>query len=52
MLEEAVLSLKAGSSAPVADRWSQQITIGTALLITEDYVADMSVRLALYRLLA
>ena len=52
MLEEAVLSLKAGISEPVADRWSPSITIGTALLIPEDYVADLSVRLALYRRLA
>jgi transcription-repair coupling factor (superfamily II helicase) len=52
MLEEAVLSLKAGISAPVADRWSPSITIGTALLIPEDYVTDLSVRLALYRRLA
>ena len=52
MLEEAVMSLKAGISAPVADRWSPQITIGTPVLIPEDYVADLSVRLALYRRLA
>ena len=52
MLEEAVMSLKAGITAPVADRWSPQITVGTALLIPEDYVADLSVRLALYRRLA
>ena len=52
MLEEAVMSLKAGITAPVADRWSPQITIGTALLIPEKYVADLSVRLALYRRLA
>jgi transcription-repair coupling factor (superfamily II helicase) len=52
MLEEAVMSLKAGITAPVADRWSPQITIGAALLIPEDYVADLSVRLALYRRLA
>jgi hypothetical protein len=52
MLEEAVLSLKAGITAPVADRWSPQIIIGTALLIPEDYVADLTVRLALYRRLA
>ena len=45
-------SLKAGISAPVADRWSPQITIGTPVLIPEDYVADLSVRLALYRRLA
>ncbi|MGI8526017.1 MAG: transcription-repair coupling factor [Pseudolabrys sp.] len=52
MLEEAVISLKAGITAPVADRWSPQITIGTPVLIPDDYVADLSVRLALYRRLA
>jgi transcription-repair coupling factor (superfamily II helicase) len=52
MLEEAVMSLKAGVAAPVADRWSPQITVGTPILIPEDYVADLSVRLALYRRLA
>jgi transcription-repair coupling factor (superfamily II helicase) len=52
MLEEAVMTLKAGISAPVADKWSPQITIGTAVLIPEDYVADLPVRLALYRRLS
>jgi transcription-repair coupling factor (superfamily II helicase) len=52
MLEEAVASLKAGIAAPVADRWSPQITIGTPVMIPEDYVADLPVRLALYRRLA
>jgi transcription-repair coupling factor (superfamily II helicase) len=52
MLEEAVESLKAGISEPVADRWSPQITIGTPVLIPEEYVADLSVRLNLYRRLA
>jgi transcription-repair coupling factor (superfamily II helicase) len=52
MLEEAVMSLKAGITAPVADRWSPQITIGAAMLIPEDFVTDLSVRLALYRRLA
>ena len=52
MLEEAVASLKAGISAPVADKWSPQITIGTPVLIPEEYVADLPVRLALYRRLA
>jgi len=52
MLEEAVVSMKAGISAPVADRWSPQITIGTPVLIPEDYVTDLPVRLALYRRLA
>lgn len=52
MLEEAVESLKAGIADPVADRWSPQITIGTPVLIPDDYVADLSVRLSLYRRLA
>ena len=52
MLEEAVLSLKAGLAEPAEDRWAPQITIGTPVLIPEDYVADLSVRLSLYRRLA
>jgi transcription-repair coupling factor (superfamily II helicase) len=52
MLEEAVASLKAGIMEPAADRWSPQITIGTPVMIPDDYVADLSVRLALYRRLA
>jgi len=52
MLEEAVASLKAGITAPVADKWSPQITIGMPVMIPEDYVADLPVRLALYRRLA
>ena len=52
MLEEAVASLKAGITAPVADKWSPSITIGTPVMIPEEYVADLPVRLALYRRLA
>src|SRR5262249_25640809 len=52
MLEEAVTSLKAGITSPVADKWSPQITIGTPVMIPEDYVPDLPVRLALYRRLA
>jgi transcription-repair coupling factor (superfamily II helicase) len=52
MLEEAILNLKAGVVEPVADRWSPQITIGMPVLIPEDYVADLAVRLSLYRRLA
>ncbi|HEX2216063.1 MAG TPA: transcription-repair coupling factor, partial [Xanthobacteraceae bacterium] len=52
MLEEAVMSLKAGVAEPVSDRWSPQITIGMPVLIPDDYVADLSVRLSLYRRLA
>ncbi len=52
MLEEEILNLKAGISAPVEDRWSPQITLGMPVLIPEDYVADLAVRLSLYRRLA
>src|SRR5690349_24990925 len=49
MLEEAILNLKAGVAEPAADRWSPQITIGMPVLIPEDYVNDLAVRLTLYR---
>lgn len=53
MLEEAITNLKAGIvDEPVADRWSPQITIGMPVLIPEDFVADLAVRLSLYRRLA
>jgi transcription-repair coupling factor (superfamily II helicase) len=52
MLEEAVTSLKAGLAAPAAEKWSPQITIGMPVMIPEDYVADLPVRLSLYRRLA
>jgi len=52
MLEEAIVNLKAGIVEPAADRWSPQITIGMPVLIPEDYVNDLPVRLSLYRRLA
>src|SRR6201990_2300301 len=52
MLEEAIVNRRAGVAAPAADRWSPQITIGMPVLIPEDYVADLSIRLSLYRRLA
>ena len=52
MLEEAIANLKAGITAPVADKWSPTISIGTPVLIPEDYVTDLHVRLSLYRRLA
>src|SRR5687767_13531083 len=52
MLEEAVTSLKAGIAEAAPDRWSPQITIGAPVMIPDDYVADLPVRLALYRRLA
>ncbi|MDB5653656.1 MAG: transcription-repair coupling factor [Tardiphaga sp.] len=52
MLEEAILNLKAGVSEPVEDRWSPSITVGMPVLIPEDFVNDLAVRLSLYRRLA
>src|SRR5690606_35886494 len=52
MLAEAVAQLQAGVTAPAADKWSPQIAVGTPVMIPEDYVPDLSVRLGLYRRLA
>src|SRR5262249_42915580 len=53
MLEEAVTALKAGhEDVEMARSWSPQINVGASVLIPEDYVADLTVRLALYRRLA
>ncbi len=48
MLEEAVAELRDGGGA-VEETWSPQINIGAAVLIPETYVADLDVRMALYR---
>ncbi|MEO0399141.1 MAG: transcription-repair coupling factor [Pseudomonadota bacterium] len=48
MLEEAVSQLKEGEAAG-DDQWSPQINIGAAVLIPEDYITDLSVRMGLYR---
>jgi len=55
MLEDAVNELKerAGAEGLAPDRgWSPQINTGAAVLIPEDYVPDLNVRLSLYRRLS
>lgn len=52
MLEEAVASLKSGEEAVSTRSWSPSINLGVAVLIPEDYVPDLNVRLSLYRRLA
>jgi transcription-repair coupling factor (superfamily II helicase) len=52
MLEEAVAALKGGEGAEIEDQWSPRINLGTAVLIPEDYVPDLQVRLGLYRRLS
>ena len=50
MLEEAVAEAKSGGGESAADEdWSPQISLGTEVLIPEHYVADLSLRLELYR---
>lgn len=53
MLEEAVNALRAGHEDDISSKsWSPQINVGASVLIPEDYVADLTVRLALYRRLS
>ena len=52
MLEEAVAALKGGEGAVIEDQWSPRINLGTAVLIPENYVPDLQVRLGLYRRLS
>jgi len=52
MLEEAVAALKSGDEAMPEEKWSPQITVGTPVLIPEDYVADLALRLGLYKRLS
>ncbi|MGH6803142.1 MAG: transcription-repair coupling factor [Methyloceanibacter sp.] len=52
MLEEAVAALKGGEGAVIEDQWSPRINLGTSVLIPEEYVPDLQVRLGLYRRLS
>ena len=53
MLEDAVASLKVeGEGAEIDRGWSPAINVGAAVLIPEDYVPDLNVRLSLYRRLS
>lgn len=54
MLEDAVKALQTGEGRDeeLADDWSPQINLGLAVLIPEDYVEDLGLRMSLYRRLA
>jgi transcription-repair coupling factor (superfamily II helicase) len=55
MLEDAVTAIRDNPllSGASADRgWSPQINVGAAVLIPDEYVPDLNVRLALYRRLS
>ena len=53
MLEDAVAELKEKGEGVAVDRgWSPSINVGASVLIPEDYVPDLNVRLSLYRRLS
>ena len=55
MLEETIAKIKSGEIgglAPVDDHWAPQINLGVPVLIPEDFVPDLDIRLGLYRRLS
>ncbi len=54
MLEEAISKIKSGETEMLADndQWAPQINLGVPVLIPENYVPDLDVRLGLYRRLS
>ncbi|MEM8631731.1 MAG: transcription-repair coupling factor [Pseudomonadota bacterium] len=55
MLEEAIAKIKSGQLEGLSeadDQWAPQINLGVPVLIPEDYVPDLDVRLGLYRRLS
>ena len=55
MLEEAISKIRSGQAEGLTDddgQWAPQINLGVPVLIPEDYVPDLDVRLGLYRRLS
>ena len=54
MLEEQISRIRSGEAEGLQDdgEWSPQINLGVPVLIPEDYVPDLDVRLGLYRRLS
>ena len=55
MLEEAIARLKSGEAEGLTDpdgQWAPVINLGVSVLIPEEYVPDLDVRLGLYRRLS
>lgn len=54
MLEEAVAAAREGTSfeEQTERQWSPQINIGTSVLIPENYIEDLNIRMSLYRRLS
>ena len=53
MLEETIARLRSGALTDLSDgQWAPQINLGVPVLIPDTYVADLDVRLGLYRRLS
>ncbi|MEM9350820.1 MAG: transcription-repair coupling factor, partial [Pseudomonadota bacterium] len=54
MLEEAIAKIRSGETEMLEDndQWAPQINLGVPVLIPEEYVPDLDVRLGLYRRLS
>ncbi|MCC6863654.1 MAG: transcription-repair coupling factor [Rhodobacteraceae bacterium] len=55
MLEDTIAKIKSGELSALSsidDQWAPQINLGVPVLIPEDYVTDLDVRLDLYRRLS
>ncbi|WP_333712914.1 transcription-repair coupling factor [Yoonia sp.] len=54
MLEDQIAAIRSGAAEGIVDdgQWSPQINLGVPVLIPEDYVPDLDVRLGLYRRLS
>ncbi len=54
MLEDQISAIKSGAAEGIVDdgQWAPQINLGVPVLIPEDYVPDLDVRLGLYRRLS
>ncbi len=55
MLEETIAKLKSGEIdglSEMSDDWSPQLNLGVPVMIPEDYIPDLDIRLGLYRRLS
>jgi len=55
MLEETIARIKSGEIGgltAIDDQWSPQINLGVPVMIPEDYIPDLDIRLGLYRRLS
>ena len=49
MLEDAIVELKAGGISPRAEEFTPQISVDAPIMIPEEYVPDLDLRMGLYR---